>query len=138
MNVLVDFSAVINVLTSEIMLTLGLHDLKLIPTVVELADRSKIRPIGKLEDIMISMDCWHYPIDLLVFHTQYLAGGHPLILGCPWLTTVDAYIGCQLGNMIIYNGENMKNIILYPPTERSSQKKPKHNSLSLDGIKIEQ
>ena len=94
-NVLVDLGATINVITYETMHALGLINLKPTPTVLELADRSTIKLVGKLEDITISVDSWHYPMDLLVLQTQSPAGGHPLILGRPWLATVDACIGCQ-------------------------------------------
>eukprot|EP00253_Pinus_taeda_P025319 PITA_25319 len=53
----------------------------------------------------------------------------------PWLATVDAYIICRSGNMIIYNGENTNNLILYPPVEPSSpdKEKFKQNSIPLEG-----
>jgi len=94
-NVLVDLGAVINVITSTILLNLGLLNLKPMSTVLEFADRSIVGPIGKLEDVTYSVDSWEYPIDLLVLHTQSLVGGHPLILGRSWLTRIDAYIGCR-------------------------------------------
>ena len=123
-NVLVDLGAAINVITIETMHALGLHNLKYTPTILELADRSTFKPVGKLEDVTISVDSWHYPIDFLVLHTQYSVGGHPLILGRPWLATADAYIGCRSRNMVIYNGNNTKNLVLYPPTEQNLPIKP--------------
>jgi len=92
-NVLVDLGATINVITTKTMHTLGLRNLKHTPTMLELANRSTVKPVGKLEDVTISVDSWHYPIDFLVLHTQSSVGGHPLILGRPWLATADAYIG---------------------------------------------
>ena len=68
-NVLVDLGATINVITTKTMHTLGLQNLKYTPTVLELADRSTIKPMGKLEDVTISVDVWHYPVDFLVLHT---------------------------------------------------------------------
>lgn len=116
-NVLVDLGASINVITIETMHALGLRNLKHTPTILELADRSIFKPIGNLEDVTISVDSWHYPIDFLVLHTQSLVGGHPLILGRPWMATADAYIGCYSGHMVISNGHNTKNLVLYPPTK---------------------
>ena len=49
-------------------------------------------------------------------------GGHPLILGRPWLAIAYAYIGFQLGNMVISNGGDTKNLIMYAPIEQSSSK----------------
>jgi len=116
-NVLVDLGAAINVITTESMHALGLRNLKHTPIVLELVDRSTVKPIGKLEDVTISVDSWHYPIDFLVLPTQSSVGGHPLILGRSWLATADTYIGCHLGNMVISNGHNTKNLVLYPPAK---------------------
>ena len=118
-NVLVDLGATINMITSEIMHKLGLQNLKQTPTLLELADISTVRPLGKLEYITILVDSWHYPIDLLVLKALSQASDHPLILGRPWLATLDAYIGCQSGNMVISNGKVINNLILYPPVEPS-------------------
>eukprot|EP00253_Pinus_taeda_P014223 PITA_14223 len=116
-NVLVDLGVSINVITTETMHALGLRNLKHTPTVLELTNRSTVKLVRKLEDIMISVDSWHYPVDFLVLQTQSPAGGHPLILGRPWLAIIDAYIGCRYGHMIISNGQNTKNLVLYPPTK---------------------
>lgn len=44
-------------------------------------------------------------------------GGHSLILGRPWLATVDALTSYRSVLMIISNGNSTKNIVLYPPTK---------------------
>ena len=123
-KVLVELGTAINVITVETMHALGIRNLKHTPMVLELADQSTVKPIGKLEDIMISMDSWHYPMNFLVLQTQSPVGGHPLILGRPWLATTDAYIGCQSKHMIISNGQNTKNLVLYPPAEPNPSEKP--------------
>jgi hypothetical protein len=56
-------------------------------------------------------------MDFLVIHPKTTMEGHPLILGRPWLATVDAFIGCRSGEMTISNGASMKKLILYPPTK---------------------
>jgi len=122
--VLVDLGATINVITTETMHALGLRNLKHTPIVLELADRSTVKPVGKLEDVIILVDSWDYPIDFLVLQTQYLVGGHPLILGRPWLTTTDSYIGCRSGHMVISNGHNIKNLVFYPLVEPNPSIKP--------------
>lgn len=122
-NVLIDLGATINFITSATVITLGLRNLKPTPTVLELEDRSTIRQVGTLEDTTISVESWQYHIDLLVLHTQSPASGHPLILGRPWLTTVDDYVRCRSRNMMISNGEVTKSFILYPLAEPSSSNK---------------
>lgn len=48
---------------------------------------------------------------------QSSVSNHSLTLGRLWLATVDAYIGFRSGHMVIYNGHNTNNLVLYPPTE---------------------
>ena len=85
--------------------------------VLELADRSKVIPEGILEDIIVSPDSWEYPVDFLVLQPKSNLGGHPIILGRPWLATADAFIGCRSGNMIISRGTERKQLTLYPSAQ---------------------
>ena len=41
-------------------------------------------------------------------------GGHPFILGRPWLATADALISFRSGSMTISNGQETKQLTLYP------------------------
>ena len=69
------------------------------------------------KDVMVSIDSWEYPTDFLVLQPKAKLTGYPLILGRPWLGTVDAYISCQAGSMTIKNGHMSKQLVLYPPTQ---------------------
>ena len=82
-NVLVDLGVAINVMTIETVRKLGLTNLRPTPTVLELADRSTIKPEGILDDLVISVDSWEYPADFLVLQPKSQLGGHLLILGRP-------------------------------------------------------
>jgi hypothetical protein len=117
---LIDLGAAINVMTLETMEYLHLKNLRPTTTFLELADRSKITPEGILEDIIVSLDSWEYPVDFIVLQPKSNLGGHPLILGRPWLATTNAFIGCRAGNMIISHGTETKQITLYPPAQRPS------------------
>ena len=65
-NVLIDLGAAINVMTNQTMDQLGLVHIRPTPTVLELADRSKIKPEGVLDDVIISIDSWEYPTNFIV------------------------------------------------------------------------
>ena len=117
---LIDLGAAINVMTLETMEYLHLTNLRPTTTVLELADRSKITPEGVLEDIIVSLDSWEYPVDFIVLQPKSNLGGHPLILGRPWLATADAFIGCRSGSMLISHGTERKQIALYPFAQRPS------------------
>eukprot|EP00253_Pinus_taeda_P028431 PITA_28431 len=65
-NVLIDLGASINVMTMKTMDQIWLSHLRPTPTMLELADRSKIKPEGVLDDVIISLDSWEYLIDFIV------------------------------------------------------------------------
>lgn len=93
-NALVYLGAAINILTTTTCQKLGITSLEPTTTLLELADRSVVKPEGTLQDVMVSVDSWEYPVDFLIINPKNWLDGHPLILGRPWLETADAYIGC--------------------------------------------
>ena len=64
---LTDLGATINVMTLETMKYLNLQNLRPTTTILKLVDRYKVVPEGILEDIIVSLDSWGYPVDFLVF-----------------------------------------------------------------------
>lgn len=73
---------------------LGITALEPTTTLLELADLSVIRLEGTLQDVMVSVDSWEYPIDFFIINPRNQLDEHPLILGRTWLEIVDASIGC--------------------------------------------
>ena len=116
---LVDLGATINILTTTTCQRLGITALDPTMTLLELADRSVIKPKGTLQDVMVSVDCLEYPTDFPIISPRNRLDGHPLILGRPWLATADAYISCRTGCMTIARGNNVKNLALDPPAQPS-------------------
>eukprot|EP00253_Pinus_taeda_P016598 PITA_16598 len=104
-KVLVNLGAAINIMTLETTQLLQLkHLIRETQTILELADYSTIKPEGVIEDLVIFVESWNYPADFVVLQTKTKLGGHPLILGRPWLATVDAFISYRSGSMTISNG----------------------------------
>ena len=64
-------------------------------TILQLANSSTIKPDGMIEDVIVTLNSWEYPIDFFVLSPKANMGGYPLILGIPWLAIVDAYIAFQ-------------------------------------------
>eukprot|EP00253_Pinus_taeda_P019757 PITA_19757 len=116
-NTLIDLGATINIMSRQTMEQLKLPNLPFTPTLLQLADQSIIKLDGVLEDISISLDSWEYPVDFMILTPKSNLGGHPLILGRPWLATADAFISCRSGNMYISDGNSTKKLNLYPPTK---------------------
>jgi hypothetical protein len=44
-------------------------------------------------------------------------GGHPLILGRPWLDITDAFINCRSEDVTIAHRDLVKKFNLYPPSK---------------------
>ena len=77
---------------------------KLKPTTItlSLADRSNKLPKGTVEDVLIQVDKFYYPMDFVVLDTEPVAVGAnhvPIILRSPFLATSNAIINCQNGVM---------------------------------------
>jgi hypothetical protein len=89
---------------------LGLGELKPTSTVLQLADQSIKKPRGIVEDVIIKVDKFYYPIDFIVIDTEpvpYPDKQIPVIFGRPFLVTANACINCWTRVMKISFG-NMK------------------------------
>ena len=87
------------------------------PSILELVDRTTVEPAGVLDEIIISIASWEYPINFMVIESKYPSKGNPIILGIPWLATANYFIGCRDGEMTISNGLYTQRLILYPPAQ---------------------
>ena len=117
-HTLIDLGATINVMTRDTMLKLNLQgSLRKTSTVLQLADHSTVTPEGNLEDVLVSVDSWEYPMNFLVLQPKEKLTGYPLILGRPWLATSYTYISCRARSMTIKNGPMSKQLVLYPPPQ---------------------
>jgi len=117
-HTLIDLGVAINVITMDTMLKLNLHSsLRKTSTVLHLADRSTVTPKGIVEDVLVFVDSWEYPMDFLVLQPKAKLTGYPLILGRPWLAIADVYISFRAGSMTIKNGPMSKQLVLYPSAQ---------------------
>ena len=81
---------------------LGLGELKPTNITLSLADRSVKIPKGIVEDVLVKVDKFYYPVDLVVLDIEPIANGPnhvPIILGRPFLATTNAIINCRNGVM---------------------------------------
>ena len=59
-------------------------------------------PRGMIEDVLVQVDKFYYPVDFVVLDTDPIVKGTnyvPIILGRPFLTTSNAIINCRNGVM---------------------------------------
>jgi hypothetical protein len=107
---LLDLGAGVNLLSYSVYQQLVLGELKLTSTILQLANRSIKKPQGIVEDVIIKVDKFYYPVDFIVIDIEpvpYPDKQIPVILGWPFLATDNACINCRTGVMKISFG-NMK------------------------------
>ncbi|RVW61760.1 hypothetical protein CK203_064865 [Vitis vinifera] len=66
------------------------------------ANRSVKTPRGMIEDVLVQVDKFYYPMDFVVLDTDLITKGTnyiPIILGRPFLATSNAIINCRNGVM---------------------------------------
>ncbi|RVW98970.1 hypothetical protein CK203_033739 [Vitis vinifera] len=99
---LFDLGASVNLLPYYIYKQLGLGELKPTSITLSLADRSVKIPRGMIEDVLIQVDKFYYPVDFVVLDTDPIAKGPNcilIILGIPFLATSNAIINYRNGVM---------------------------------------
>ena len=99
---LLDLGASVNLLPYSVYQHLGLGEMKPTSVTLQLADRSVRVPRGMVEDVLIQVGNFVYPVDFIVLDTCPLNTSEsqtPIILGRPFLATSDAIIHCRNGLM---------------------------------------
>ena len=99
---LLDLGASVNLLPYTMYKQLGLGELKPTNITLSLADRLVKILKGIVEDVLVKVDNFYYPVDLVVLDTELMAESHhqvPIILGRPFLATANAIINCWNGIM---------------------------------------
>ena len=129
---LLDLGASVNLLPYSAYKKLGLRGLKPTSITLSLTDRSVKIPRGIIEDVLVQVDKFYYPVDffvldtdLVVTRTKYV----PIILGRPFLATSNAIINYKNGVMqLTFGNMNLElNIFhlckkhLHPEKEEGSE-----------------
>ncbi|XP_059650297.1 uncharacterized protein LOC132296071 [Cornus florida] len=109
-RVLLDLDASVNLLPYSVYLQLRLGELKPTSIILQLADKSTKQPRGIIEDIIIKVNKFYFPVDFIVVDTELIPESkrHILvIIGRPFLATANASINCRNGVVDLSFG-NMK------------------------------
>jgi len=97
---LLDLGASVNLLPYSVYNQLGLGELKLIDLTLLLADRSVKIPKRIVEDVILKVDKFYFPVDFVVLDTELITNlsSHSfVILGRSFFATVDVAIRCRNG-----------------------------------------
>ncbi|XP_052290903.1 uncharacterized protein LOC127900312 [Citrus sinensis] len=101
-HVLLDLGASVNLLPYSVYQQLNLGELKPTSTTLLLADRSIKVPRGIIENVLVQVDKFIYPVDFIVLEMEPNANECkqiPVILGRPFLTIVNVLINYRNGLM---------------------------------------
>ena len=99
---LLDLRASVNLLPLSVYQALSLGELKETSVTLQLADRSVKTPKGIIEDVLIKVGNFVFPVDFVILETEpvkYLKNQIPIILGRPFLATSNTLINCRNGLM---------------------------------------
>ncbi|RDX75618.1 hypothetical protein CR513_44481, partial [Mucuna pruriens] len=109
-NAMLDLGASINIMLVSIYRSLNLGDLEPIGMVIQLVNRSVVKPLGVLEDILVQVNELIFPVDFYVLDMEDKASeeGSALILGRSFLmmarTKIDVHAGIlsmEFGNTFV-------------------------------------
>jgi hypothetical protein len=88
---------------------------------LQLADRSVKIPRGIVEDVLIKVDKFYFPVDFIVLDTepvQNVGVQIPVILGRPFLAMANALINCRTGVMKISFGNMTVELNIFDISKR--------------------
>ncbi|XP_075507493.1 uncharacterized protein LOC142544319 [Primulina tabacum] len=104
---LCDLGASINLMPYSCFEKLGIGEVKPTTISLQLADRSIKYPRGVIEDVLVKVDKFIFPVDFVVLDME-VDREIPLILGRPFLATGRALIDVQKGELVLrLNDENV-------------------------------
>ncbi|KAK5836085.1 hypothetical protein PVK06_011834 [Gossypium arboreum] len=101
---LADLGASINLMPYKIFKQLGLGEPKPTRMSIQLADRSVKYPRGIIEDVLVKLDKFIFPVDFIVLDMDKDVEV-PLILGRPFLATAKAVIDVGDGKLVLRVGD---------------------------------
>ncbi|VVA36189.1 PREDICTED: LOW QUALITY PROTEIN, partial [Prunus dulcis] len=127
---LLDLGASVNLLPYSVYKQLGLGELKPTSITLQLADRLVKIPRVMVEDVLVQVDKFYFPVDFIVLDTEPVVHSNsqiPIILGRPFLATSNAHINCRNGLMQLSFGNmtlelNIFNICKQPANNEDVDK----------------
>ncbi|XP_052288587.1 uncharacterized protein LOC127899281 [Citrus sinensis] len=99
-RVLCDLGASINLMPLSVFKQLGVGECRPTTVTLQLADRSHAYPEGKIEDVLVKVEKFIFPVDFIVLDFE-ADKEVPIILGRPFLATGKTLIDVQKGELTI-------------------------------------
>ncbi|XP_021995759.1 uncharacterized protein LOC110892936 [Helianthus annuus] len=113
---LLDLGACVSILPGSLYDQYDFGPLKNFDTPVVLADQTPTHPRGMVEDVIVKVDDWYYPVDFLVVdYVGCVEDTQPVvILGRSFLATANAIINCATGMVSMKFGDRELNLNVFP------------------------
>ncbi|KAL5766048.1 hypothetical protein ACOSP7_016665 [Xanthoceras sorbifolium] len=140
-HALLDLGASVNLMPYSVYLRLGLGEIKPTSVVLQLADRSVRKPRGVVEDVLLQIDQFYYPVDFIVLDTQSMVDMEskiPLILGRPFLATANALINCRNGLMKLTFGNMTLEVNIFHIGRQPHQEDECYHTCMIDSLMPEE
>ncbi|RVX07351.1 hypothetical protein CK203_022597 [Vitis vinifera] len=125
---LLDLGASVNLLPYLVYMQLGLGELKSTSITLSLVDRSLKFPRGIIEDVLIQINNFYYPVDFVVLDTEQGTSGLnyvPIILGRPFLAIANTLINCRSGVMQLTFGNMTIELNIFHSCKKHGTKEEK-------------
>ncbi|KAM6547440.1 hypothetical protein CsatB_019116 [Cannabis sativa] len=138
---LLDLGASVNLMPYSVYSQLGLGEMKPTSVVLQLADRSIKKPRGIVEDVLVQIEKFYYPVDFLVLDTQSVVNMEskiPIILGRPFLATANALINCRNGLMKISFGNMTLEVNIFHIGKQLQEDEECHQTFMIDNLVSEE
>ncbi|KAK5836215.1 hypothetical protein PVK06_011977 [Gossypium arboreum] len=103
-NALADLGASINVMPYKMFKQLGLEKPKQTRMSIQLADKTIRFPMGIIEDVLVKIDKFIFPVDFIVLDIEQ-DSNTPLILGRPFLATAKTIIDVGTSELTLRVGD---------------------------------
>ena len=135
---LCDSGASINLMPLSVVQRLSLGELTPTAITLQMADRSMARPECILEDVLVKVGKFVFPVDFVVLQMEEDTQV-PLLLGRPFLATGAALIGVQKGELTLRVGDeavqfNINRSLEHPNVESDSCMAVRNTSLLNDEL----
>ena len=135
---LCDSGASINLMPLSMVQRLSLGELTLTAITLQMADRSMAQPEGILEDVLVRVGKFVFPVDFVVMQMEEDTQV-PLLLGRPFLATGAALIDVQKGELTLRVGDevvqfNINRSLEHPTVETDSCMVVRNNSFLNDEL----
>ncbi|KAK8694694.1 hypothetical protein V6N13_072241 [Hibiscus sabdariffa] len=109
---LCDLGSSVNLMPISVFMKLGMGTARPTTVILQLADRSHVRPGGKVEDLLVKVGKFVFPADFLILDCE-VDHKAPIILGRPFLATGRILIDCEKEGFTMRVGDQTLTINVY-------------------------